>query len=279
MESLQANALASQSNVIAFCDGPRSASDEPAVNAVRKYLKTVAGFKSIKVVERERNHGLANSVIRGITQVFETSDRAIIVEDDLLLSPIFLKYMNDALQVYEHTDKVMHIAGYMYPIDSTSLPETFFYRAASCWGWATWRRAWKCFEPDIHRLIGKFDTNLRHRFNINGVYDFWETLLIQEQGRIDSWAIRWYASVFLNEGLSLHPSISLVRNLGTDASGTHSIPTRMYDGLIRDSEIKTFQSDLVEHEEGLKRITRFLRLARPSLFERLVNRVTRLMPV
>jgi hypothetical protein len=278
VESLQANALASQSNIIAFCDGPRSTADEPLVGAVRKYLKTVAGFKSINVIEREKNHGLANSVINGISEVLATHDRAIIVEDDLLLSPVFLKYMNNALERYVTIDRVMHIAAYMYPIDSSNLPETFFFRAASCWGWGTWRRAWRGFEPNVHALIEKFDTNMRLRFNINGTYGFWDTLLMQEQGRIDSWAIRWYASVFLNDGLCLHPSISMVRNHGTDGSGTHSIPTTMYDGMIRDSEIKTYQADLVEDEEALKRITRFLSHARPSLIQRIVNRFAGLFP-
>jgi len=276
VDSLRENSLAKGTDVIAFSDGAKKEGDAAAISAIRGYLKAVTGFRSIKVIERARNFGLSRSVVDGVTEVLRTYDRAIIVEDDLILSSVFLGYMNDALDRYAEVEQVMHISGYMYPIDATGLPETFVSRLASCWGWGTWRRAWLCFEPDVGRLITQFDAAAKFRFNVDGVFNFWEHMEQQQQGKIDSWAIRWYASTFLNGGLCLHPSISLVLNAGSDGSGTHSGKTKMFDGMVRQTAITEFSEDFNENVLALQRIKRFLDLTKGTLWKRMLKRLIRI---
>ncbi len=133
VEALAANELASESELYIFCDGPRSAHDEAAVSEVRNYVKTVAGFAQVTVIEREKNIGLAQSIISGVTDVVSRHGRVIVVEDDLITSNFFLRYMNDGLRLYEHDERVASIHGYIYPI-SRPVADTFFLRGADCWG-------------------------------------------------------------------------------------------------------------------------------------------------
>ena len=131
--------------------------------------------------------------------------RVIVLEDDIVVSPIFLNYMNAALDKYIDEPKVMQISGNMFPVSHPeTLPETFFCRVITSWGWATWDRAWRKFEPDIKELINKIRARkLRKEFNIGG-YDYFQMLIMQSKGMLDSWAVSWYASVFLSDGLCLH---------------------------------------------------------------------------
>jgi GT2 family glycosyltransferase len=152
VESLRANPEARDTHLTVFCDAARTAEQEDAVAAVRAYADTITGFASVTVVKRESNLGLARSIIDGVTRLTEAHGRVIVVEDDLLLSPHFLRYMNDAMALYEGDAQVASIHGYCYPV-AEPLPETFFLRGADCWGWGTWHRAWSRFEPDGARLF------------------------------------------------------------------------------------------------------------------------------
>ncbi|HZD41156.1 MAG TPA: hypothetical protein VE131_10570, partial [Terriglobales bacterium] len=218
VEALRKNEQAAHSTLYIFSDGPKTAADAAKVWEVRNYIRTIEGFKSVAIIERERNLGLAESIIGGVTEVLTAYGRIIVLEDDMVSSPYFLSYMNAALWKYKAVDKVMHISGYVLPIDPAGLKETFFYRASSCWGWGTWARAWKHFEYDINKLIPRFDADAKRSFNIDGRYNFWDQMESQRDRKIDSWAIRWYASVFLNHGLCLHPSKSMINNIGLDGS-------------------------------------------------------------
>ena len=149
VEALQDNELANKSQLIIYSDGAQKPSDENSVKKVRQYIHSINGFKDIQIIEREKNWGLANSIIKGVTDVLKNENKVIVLEDDIVTSPFFLRFMNQALEVYEDKHKVMHISGYIFPIDKTGLPETFFYRSPSCWGWATWKRAWTHFERNV----------------------------------------------------------------------------------------------------------------------------------
>src|ERR1700754_1030272 len=163
---LQKNVLADESRLFIFSDGPKTDADKAKVEEVRQMAKEVTGFKSVKVVTRKENLGLANSIISGVTKLVNEYDKVIVFEDDLLSSPYTLQYFNESLNRYAKDDKVMHIGAYMYDLPDKKLPETFFYRAATSWGWATWARAWKDFEPNIDQLISKFDKAKIHQFSI-----------------------------------------------------------------------------------------------------------------
>jgi len=276
VEALQKNELAEDSELFIFSDAPKNEEDSEKTARVREFIRSVEGFKSVTIIEREDNHGLAGSIIAGVTEIIERYDKIIVLEDDLLSSPYFLRYMNDGLAIYENEAGVMHIAGYMYPMDSSNLPETFFYRAASCWGWGTWKRAWRLFEADIEKLVPRFDKAKIKSFNIDGCYDFWWQVEALKRGEIDSWAIRWYASVFLNNGLCLHPARSLIDNIGLDGTGMHCGSTDTYRTSLRDQPIKEFERTIAEHTEALHRIKRFLASTRVPFWKRAVRKIRNL---
>ena len=141
------------------------------------------------IIERDENRGLADSIISGVTEIVNRYGRIIVLEDDLVLSSQFLNYMNDALEIYKDSEKVMHISGYMFPVKG-ELPETFFYRTTSCWGWATWKRAWDSFEPDSNKLLNIIkDKGLKRKFDIEGSTGHYKMLQMQSKGKVNSWAV------------------------------------------------------------------------------------------
>ncbi|RYE26971.1 MAG: sugar transferase, partial [Sphingobacteriaceae bacterium] len=138
---LQKNLLAEDSRLFIFSDQAKTEQEQQKVNEVRTLIKQIDGFKSVKIIESPTNLGLADSIINGVSLLVKEYGKVIVFEDDLLSSPFTLRYFNDALQRYANQEKVMHIGAYMYPLEEKNLPQTFFYRAATSWGWATWDRA------------------------------------------------------------------------------------------------------------------------------------------
>ena len=266
---LQQNLLAADSRLYIFSDGAKTQADEEKVNEVRSFIKTVEGFKSVKVIESKTNKGLANSVIEGVTQLNQNYGQVIVFEDDLVSSPHTLTYFNEALNLYRHEEKVMHIGAYMYHLKEENLPESFFYRAATSWGWATWQRAWQCFEPNIDTLLAQFDRQKISEFSIEGTMNFWKQMQDFKNGRNNSWAIRWYASIFLKGGLTLNPSQSLVNNIGHDGTGVHSGINDIYNVIINPKPITKFPNEIVEDQKAYSAIKSFLANRKGSLWTRI----------
>ncbi|MBK7901054.1 MAG: glycosyltransferase [Betaproteobacteria bacterium] len=222
LQSLMQCSGFSQSRVFVFGDGPKSDADRADVLATREVARDILG-DAAEYRFSEINRGLSASIIAGIEEVLTEHDRVIVVEDDLVLNPRFLRYMNSALDAYAGENCVFQVSGYLFnsPGDPGA-DRAFFLPFTTSWGWATWRRAWACFDSSARgwqRL--KTDSDLRRRFNLGGAYDYSTMLERQMEGKRDSWAIRWYWSVFSVNGLVLFPPASLVRNEGMDGSGTH----------------------------------------------------------
>ncbi|WP_316780882.1 glycosyltransferase [Pedobacter antarcticus] len=269
LKFLRQNELAAESRLFIFSDGPAKDSDEDLVAEVREILKNTEGFKSVEILERKTNLGLADSVIAGVSQLIKNYGQVIVLEDDLITSPYTLTYFNEALQRYKKEEKVMHIGAYMYPLKNTDLPETFFYRAASSWGWATWERAWNHFEPDIDLLMSKFSNQQKAAFSIDNQMNFWKQMVEFKTGKNNSWAIRWYASIFLQGGLTLNPSHSLVNNIGHDGSGVHSGINEIYNVIINPKPIRSFPEKIGENKEAYLAIKTFLGNRKGNIWERL----------
>lgn len=265
---LQKNLLAEESRLFIFSDGPKTDADKAKVEEVRQMAKEVTGFKSVKLITRKENLGLANSIISGVTKLVNEYDKVIVFEDDLLSSPYTLQYFNEALNRYAKEDKVMHIGAYMYELKEKNLPESFFYRAASSWGWATWARAWKHFEPDIDKLTEQFSKPGILRFSIEGTMNFWKQMREFKAGKNNSWAIRWYASIFLRDGLTLNPAQSLINNIGHDGTGVHSNRENMYDVQISREPVKFFPTEIKENEKAYAAIRYFLSRRKGNLLQR-----------
>jgi hypothetical protein len=236
--ALLKNPEAADTDLIIYADGARHEKDRDAVDEVRDFLKTISGFKSVEIFERTHNFGLAASIIDGVSAVVAAHGQVIVMEDDLLTSPHFLSYMNEALALYENTPEVVSIHAYCYPIKA-GLPEAFFLRGADCWGWATWARGWELFNPDGAALLAELERrDLVHEFDYDGSYPYATMLKNQIAGKNNSWAIRWYASAFLADKLTLYPGRSLVHNTGNDDSGTHASGTAAYDTVLSDTLIE-----------------------------------------
>jgi hypothetical protein len=265
---LEKNLLAEESRLYIFSDGPKTEDDKAKVDQVRQLIKDVTGFKSVKVICHKENLGLANSIINGVTQLVNEYGKVIVFEDDLLSSIYTLQYFNEALTRYSNEEKVMHIGAYMYDLDKKNLPETFFYRAATSWGWATWARAWKNFEPDVDKLISQFDTKKIEQFSIDGSMNFWKQIEQFKAGKNNSWAIRWYASIFLKGGLTLNPSTSLVHNIGHDGSGVHSNSENIYHVQISKKAVKYFPAEVKENQQAYQAIKHFLKNRKGNLLQR-----------
>ncbi len=273
---LQKNLLADESRLFIFSDAPKTDDDKTKVEQVRNFIKDVSGFKSVKIIERKENLGLANSIISGVTQLVAEYGKIIVFEDDLLSSPHTLEYFNEGLNTYAKEEKVMHIGAYMYELADKKLPEAFFWRAATSWGWATWGRAWNHFEDDVDVLLNQFDKQKTDQFSINGTMNFWKQLTGFKAGKNNSWAIRWYASIFLKGGLTLNPSTSLIQNIGNDGSGTHSNKEDMYQVRIGRAAIKQFPTEIKENPQAYAAIKNFLKNRKGTLLQRGVRFVAQL---
>jgi hypothetical protein len=272
IEALRNNELAADSDLVVFSDGPKTAADAAQVAEVRASLVKVTGFRSVNLVMREHNYGLAQSIISGVTETIATHGKVIVLEEDMVTARYFLRYMNEALDLYEQDEGVISIHGYVYPVDGT-LPETFFLRGADCWGWATWKRGWDLFEPDGRKLLSELrQRGLERDFDFSGASDHTRMLRGQIAGRNDSWAVRWYASAFLRDKLTLYPGTSLVHNIGLDSSGVHCRSTRAFDAELATRPLRleripiredegaraSFDSYLSNSQSSLKRILKAL---------------------
>jgi hypothetical protein len=258
LEALAKNALARESELYVFCDGPRpgaSQADIARIADVRRIVRERQWCGTVLIDDKSGNIGLAKSIRGGIDLVMETHDRAIILEDDIETSTGFLEYMNSALSIFEGEDKVMHISGYLPRTTfSWMLPEVFLTTHMSCWGWATWKRAWSKAQWDASSLLQQLDSSpgMRHDFDMGGTAGFANQLERNINGELRTWAIFWAASIYLSGGLCLMPRVPLVRNTGADGTGENfHHRTNLYD-------VKTGSGIRVRHiKPELSRAGRF----------------------
>lgn len=228
LKALLHNDLSAQSDLFVYLDAARNETDRSAVEEVRHIIHGITGFRTIHITEREENQGLARNIIDGVTSVVNRYGKVIVLEDDLVVAPHFLQFMNDALYTYRDTPQVGHIQACDFTND-TSLPDTFLIKWTGSWGWGTWKRAWQLFNPDGKALLAEIQRrNLTYTFDFDGKYGYTRMLRRQTEGKNNSWAIRWNASLFLNNVLSLNVGRSLVQNIGFDGSGTHCGSGNLY---------------------------------------------------
>lgn len=265
--ALQRNEMAGQSDLIIYSDGPKTEADKDLVCAVRRYIKKIKGFKKIIITERDENLGLAKSIISGVTEVINQYGCVIVLEDDLVTSPYFLSYMNNALEKYKNNENVMQVAGYMFP---NSLPTEFdavFLPLSTTWTWGTWKRAWDRLDlsrKGYEKL--KKDKKLRKEFNLNGSYDFFRLYNYFFKGKSSSWGIFWYSTVFFNKGIVLYPVNSLAYHIGFDNSGTNCGATGLPQQELNDKPVEKLPEEVhvdnVIYETFLKDFKAYWKCAR-----------------
>lgn len=272
IQSLQKNKLAEESDLYIFSDGPKRPSEKDQVDEVRNYINSITGFKEVIIRQSDINLGLANSVISGISKVIREHKKVIILEDDLIISPNFLKFMNESLNFYEDNQKIFSISGYSFPIkipfDYTK--DIYILPRSSSWGWGTWSNRWKIVDWDVKDYQTFLnDKNIQRLFNLAGD-DLSPMLKAQMNSQIDSWAIKWAYAHFKEKAYCLFPIRSKILNIGTDKSGTHfKTKVKKYDTKLDNGNVEEwFSNDINPNEEILEEIRRITRL---SLIRKIIN--------
>lgn len=231
LEALAKNDLAAGSVLYIYCDGVKpdaTGEQRQRVEENRRVAHAALGFKEVKVVERERNVGLKDNIVGAVTQVVNEYGRVITLEDDVVSSVGFLKYMNEALDLYADEEKVMHVSGYMYPHKSR-LPETFFYPVPyPGGGWATWKRAWSYYNDDAQQLYDLWKDSW-NEFDLFGGDYLSKQLRMNKEGFMSTWFIKWYAIMRKMEALTLYPGLSLTNNIGFDDMATNCYTTSKFN--------------------------------------------------
>lgn len=260
--SLQMNTLASESELYVYSDGPKHAQEAEVVNEVREYIAGITGFKNVTVFESQRNKGLAVSVIEGVSHVLSMHPNAIVLEDDMLSTTDFLSFMNQALNVYADRADIFSVTGYTPPID---IPESYphdlyLVPRASSWGWGTWAHKWAKADWKVKDFPAlKNNAARRQEFNAGGD-DLWPMLAKQQQGVIDSWAIRWTYSQFQNNAYGLYPVHSKIKNIGTDGSGTNfTFKSAEYGHEMAEGDVE-MPADLMPDEKMIRAFGKYYRL-------------------
>ena len=277
IESLQLNLLATQSELIVFSDGPKRESDEPLIQEIRDYLDGIDGFKSVKIIKSEKNNGLAASIIKGVSEILSLYDRVIVLEDDMLSTPDFLTFMNDALNIYKSRSDIFSVTAYSPPfkIPSDYKQDLYLAPRASSWGWGTWLNKWEKADWNV-RDFDKLKSNnsLIKKFNLGGE-DLWPMLVKQQLGVINSWAIRWTYCQFKNNAFGVYPVRSKIKNIGTDGSGTNFTFKTGYYGKNMDPGKIVIDPNLKPDEEVIRSFGTYYKL---SFYLKIKNRIKYRIP-
>lgn len=250
IEALKSNILANDTELFIFSDGPRNDEEYKKVKSVREYIKNIDGFKNIEIIESKKNKGLAKSVIEGVTEIINKYGKVIVLEDDLVTSKFFLKYMNYGLNLYEERNDIWSISGYgpNINIPSNYNEDVYMARRGSSWGWATWKNRWDLVDWDIT----EYKEFIKNKKEVNKFNEFGKDLspMLEDQikGRIDSWAIRWVFNQYKKDMWTIYPIKSLVRNIGNDLSGTHTTITTNFEVDLTKS-MPTLKYSIEENKE------------------------------
>lgn len=249
LEALRANYLAKDTPLFIFSDAPKNEQAVKGVEEVRRYIHTAGGFKSVTITERPHNYGCAKNIIDGITQVVSEFGKVIIIEDDILTSPCFLNYINDALELYKDDDKAGIVTGFLpasYVSGGEQLPQTFFMENIAAWGWGTWRRVWDSYEYDAAKILEQLKAaGLEDAYNYglkSRPKSRW--LKAQAKGKVGTWDFQLDACLFLHGMLTLYSGRAFSNNIGFDSTGEHC-GTADYDSI---------NARLADDYESLKKI-------------------------
>ena len=255
LDALAKNECADQSDLFIFCDGAKDNAPVEQLARIkenRKVAHATNGFKSVTIVERSKNIGLKANIVGAVTEIVNKYGRIITLEDDIVTSRGFLRFMNEALEMYKDDEKVMHISGYMWP-HRLPLPETFFYQVPyPGGGLATWKRAWQYYDDDAAKLYHKWE-NRWDEFNKFGADYLSKQLVANYEGRMNTWFIKWHAALLERGGFTLYPGKSLTNNIGFDETATNSGTTNAFDiakpaEQIRVKRKAIYESRLAAHE-------------------------------
>lgn len=276
LEALSKNFLAAQSELFIFSDGAKSELDSNYVNSVRKIIReNKFNFKKVEIIEREKNLGLANSIITGVSEILNVYDRIIVMEEDLLSSKNFLSFVNESLNYYESYEKVFSVTGYTYrlQISSDYKYDNYFTPRCESLGWGTWRDRWLKADWEM-RDLSEFISNKNSlsRFSEIGG-DLIGMLFKQQLGKIDSWAVRWCYTHFKNQAYCSYPTKSKILHIGEGAFATHVKKKSKIIETELDTELKTSFSFCPEIKLEDEISNQLQKIFKRSVIRKLKNRL------
>ena len=260
LKALSINDFSNQSNLYIFVDGPKQSKD---IEQIKKIVDEAGNFKlffkNLEVIERKENLGLSENITKSVTNIINRYGRVIVLEDDIVPSKNFLKYMNDALDHYSLDKNIWHINACSPVNDFNKENETYFSRLMNCWGWGTWKDRWAFYQKDTNNLVSQFSKEEIKRFNFDNTANFWDQVIENKKGIINTWAIFWYATIFKKNGLCLSPYLSYVKNIGFDGTGSNSgnHPDLMLDNSLNENGFFSKPKQMNENLEQLNKIKEY----------------------
>lgn len=273
VESLRYNTLAGKTNLFIYSDGAKSEKDKKNVEEVRNYIRTIKGFNKIEIIERVKNFGLANSVISGVNEIIQSFGKVVVLEDDMICSPYFLKFMNELLNIFYIDQRIFSVTGYTFPI---KIPE--FYKRplylsprSSSWGWGTWKNRWEKADWDLKDFQSFIDDKSRVESFNKGGEDLTRMLKNSISGKVDSWSVKWTYTHFMNNAFCVYPTKSRIINIGADSSGVHTGRTNKFNVDLENHDIEIANvENLQPDEEILKNFRRFFK---KNVFSSVLNKL------
>lgn len=285
LDALSRNELADQSTLYIYCDGPKESASEEMLQMiadVRQVARKRLWCKEVHIVEAEKNKGLANSIIGGVTDVINKHGKVFVLEDDLVSSPHMLKFVNKSLDFYEDYAGVFSISVNRPPLSKMQIPEDYPYEVFACLrsystGWGTWKDRWekvdwsmddfdRCKQnPDMLRALSRLGD------------DFPPMMQMQEDGKIDSWAVRFGFAHFKHHAVAILPCRSYVTNIGFDGTGTHSgTVANVYENDLSQSVANPRMLDMVyEDDRIINAFYNAFTYQRRPLWQKAINYIAR----
>jgi len=230
LNALMQNEQASESTLYIYCDGGKvDATEEQKQNIIEvgKVVRKKQWCKEVFIIVSKQNKGLANSIISGVTEVIDKHGKVIVLEDDLITSMFFLKYMNNALNYYQNRKTVFSISADRPLYNHFQIPKDYEYDVFVSlrfysYGWATWIDRWKSVDWTLDFIVDYLNKPWQIEAFNRGGEDLNKMLIMQLNHKIDSWAIRFVFAHYVNHAVAILPCVSYIDNIGCDGSGIHS---------------------------------------------------------
>ena len=272
LKAINVNYLSKYTEAFIFSDGPKNKEDEIKVKEVRKILFDFSNnnnFKDVQIIESEKNKGLANSIIKGVSDLINQCDRIIVLEDDLVTSKSFLTFMNDCLEFYEGNDRVWSIGGVSYDLPSLQnyTQDVYACWRGQSWGWGTWKDRWNRVDWKVTDYA-YFLRSLKRKWMFQrGGQDMIQSLKMQMNGKIDSWAIRWCYQESKENMITILPKKSLIQNIGWGDESTHCDIDRFHIKV----EVEEYKYKLENVEINRRLMKEFIAYYSKPFYQRLLD--------
>ena len=268
--------LSKNSHLYVISDGPKNKQEKLIVVKIRKYIKTIKGFKKISIILRKTNFGLSKNIIKGVDQIINKHEKIIVLEEDIVVEKNFLKFLNQSLEIYKNENKIWHISGWNYNLKLKSIFDAYFTKTMNCWGWGTWKNRWKYYEKKPKKIINTWTKEMIKEFNLDNNLNFFSQILRNNSKKINTWAIFWYAVIFENNKLCLNPVSTLSENQGIGKDSTHTKSVeKIYQSKINLQKKKkkiSYPKKICEDKEILKQIKKKIKINnRLKFFKKFIN--------